>query len=215
MSRRRQTTDETDPRAGDDQHAPDGSEAPPPVPPEQPVRTNAGAAPATPAVPPADASPEPDGPVEWAADLVRELGKTGTGAAKLEVIRRKQLERFNDPRHAGKDPAHPDRHLTAREALAAIETPDEHGGYPVPELTRQKARAIVETGRYVPAVAATVHAADALPPPPRGKAPARKAEPPKPAEDMDQARPRGRRDPGVHDLSAGFGGETVGPKPTE
>lgn len=194
--------------------APDGN--PPPVPPENPVTTEPRADARTPATPPADAGPEPDGPVEWAADLVRELGKTGTGAAKLDKVRRAMVERHNDPAHAALAPDHPDRHLSAREGLAVLEADPEVG-----ELTRQKARALVEAGRYVPAAAATLRPADALPPPPKGKAPHREAKPKEPGKPADAgqvpappARARVAVDqPGVvRDLAAGAV-ETTGPKP--
>lgn len=131
---------------------------PPPVSPEQPLRAESLPGPEPHDGPPDTDPVEPAEPVEWAADLVRELGKTGTGQGKLAKVRQAMLDRHNDPAHAKLKEDDPRRHLTAKEALEVLEADDA-----VPEATRAKARAIVGTGRWEDAPA--VHPADQLPAP--------------------------------------------------
>ena len=163
---------------------------------EQP-QSFAGRGPPVPA-PPAAPGPDPDGPVEWADDLVRELGKTGTGPAKLDGVRAAKLARYHAPGNHGKPADHPDRHLTAREALAVLEADPAAS-----DLTRAKARSIVKYGRYVPDAPAARHPADLLPPPPGRKAPGTPAggeapRPPEPAPAPDDGpKPSAPADPGV------------------
>jgi hypothetical protein len=175
---------------------------------EQPVRFLRPGETAGPAAPPAGGVVEASGPVEWASDLVRELGRTHTGAGKLDLIQRAMRDRFDHPDHRHKPADHPDRHLTAAEAVEVLAQDETVGA-----LTREKARQLAETGRYVPAAAAADVGPPPLPPPPKGQAPRRTAKPqpraaaPEPAK----ADPPG---PGVHDLSSGAV-PTVGPKPAD
>jgi hypothetical protein len=92
-------------------------------------------------------------PLKWASELVRGLADTGTGAEKLAAVQKARVAKFDDPGHAGKPPTHPDRHLTAEEGLAAIEA-----AFPDSPLTLEKARQLVRTGCYVPAVVGPVPA---------------------------------------------------------
>jgi hypothetical protein len=167
---------------------------PPPIPPETPVKfdPNPGAPEfPSPVLPDQGEAVE----VEWAADLVRELDRRGTGAAKLDVIRRAMRDRFGHPDHADKDETDADRHLTAREALAALEaSPD------VPQATKDKARSLVEFGRVVPVKTA----GDPMPAPPKGKAPQRKLPGQKQAPKADQPNQAAGVDrPGVGQTGAG------------
>lgn len=76
------------------------------------------------------------------------------------MVRRAKLARFNDPAHAALPADHLDRHLTARQALDALNADPAVG-----EGTRAKARSLVAHGEVRPAPP-TPHPADLLPPPP-------------------------------------------------
>ena len=129
--------------------------------------------------PPAATADEPRerkaGDIVWADDLIAALAETGTGHDKLAVIRREKILKFDLGEHYGLpegDPNHlrktalpesdPKRHLTAKQALKALE-----GDPSVGEGTVAKARSIVKTGGWKPAdpVAQTPDAH--VPPPPK------------------------------------------------
>jgi hypothetical protein len=107
-------------------------------------------------------------PIRWAADLVRELKRTGTGEAKLDVVRAAMRERFDAGRLADLPPDHPGRHLTAEEAVAVLDGHELTAG----SVTCEKARALARVGVYVepPAAAPARPVEDLLPPPPGGTA---------------------------------------------
>jgi len=99
--------------------------------------------------------------VKWAADLIRKLQESGTGQAKLNLIRAARQDRFAESPHLPDD--HPDRHLTAAEAVALLDAhPLTAGG-----LTAVKARSFAETGEWVePPAGPSRFADEAVPPPP-------------------------------------------------
>ncbi|VTT98934.1 unnamed protein product [Gemmataceae bacterium] len=132
--------------------------------------------------------------IQWAADLVGELRKTGTGQGKLDLVARAMADRFDAPEHAGKPESHPDRHLTAAEAVAVLQR---HG---TGEVTLEKCRQLLLTGVYAPP--AERRPADKLPPPPRTSAPAREP----------VTGPEARVQPVAAPFSNDAGSE-VGPKP--
>jgi hypothetical protein len=107
--------------------------------------------------------------VQWAADLLRELKSLRTGHAKLDALGRAMVEHRNDPDLAHLPADHPDRHMTAAEALDVLRKHPTVG-----EVTIDKARQLVEKGRYTPPAGAS-KPVDLLPLPPSGQAPVRKA----------------------------------------
>lgn len=143
-------------------------------------------------------------PIHWAADLVKALKATFTGQAKLDLIRTAMAARFHAPEHADKKDDHPDRHLTAAEAIAVLEKSG------VGEVTLEKARTLAETGMWNKPAA--VNPADALPSPPTGPAPDREMESgtlDALKRTVDALKPIA----GVTDLSTAV--DTVGLKPVE
>lgn len=109
-------------------------------------------------------------PIEWARHLATALECTYTGADKIVLVKNAIAARFDDPRHRKKEPTHPDRHLTADEAIHVLEQGVLDGA--CTELTVAKAKALREYGTYLP-VGAPGHAADRLPAPPKTLAPER------------------------------------------
>lgn len=101
--------------------------------------------------------------IQWAADLVDGLRATGTGQAKLDLVGRAMADLFDAPEHAHKPDAHPDRHLTAHEAVAVLQRAG------AGEVTLEKCRQLLLTGVYAPP-AERVTPADRLPKPPRATA---------------------------------------------
>jgi hypothetical protein len=136
-------------------------------------------------------------PIHWAAGLVVALKATFTGQAKLDLILAAMAARWNDPAHAGKPGNHPDRHLTAAEAVAVLVKAG------AGEVTLMKARQLAETGEYVKP--APVNPADLLPPPPDGPAPVR-------GEDV-APEPEMKSIAGTVDIDASA--DTIGLKPIE
>ncbi|MBA4191309.1 MAG: hypothetical protein C0467_25280 [Planctomycetaceae bacterium] len=106
--------------------------------------------------------------IQWAADLREALLQTGTGQGKLDLIAAAMSKRFDDPAHADKDPQHPDRHLTAVEAVAVLQKAG------AGDVTLEKCRQLLMTGEYAPPKPAA-SSADRLPPPPKATAPTRRA----------------------------------------
>jgi len=143
--------------------------------------------------------------IQWARDLMTALKNTGTGEDKLEIIRAAMLERYNDRLNARLAKDHPDRHLTALEAVAALEAAHAEDPHRVPDLTLEKARQLTNTGTYTE-LPPPKHAAELLPPPPEGPAPDRVILPP---EGPMAAPPKVLA--GVTSLSGDV--NTVGPKP--
>ncbi len=137
-------------------------------------------------------------PIHWAAGLARELKKTGTGEGKLDAVRRAMAARFADPAHAHKDARHPDRHLTAMEAVDVLRAAG------AGEVTIAKALSLAETGVWAPPKPAAAE----LPEPPEGPAPVRVRQP-----EPEVTVPEGDPFAGVMDLGADVA--TVGPKPVE
>ena len=121
-----------------------------------PIAPPADRAAATPAAPSAGV-----GPLKWAADLLRKLGETGTGADKLAVLRAAMRAKFDGPDVRHLDGRDARRHLTAAEGVAALEADLRVG-----EGTVRKARAVAEFGEYVPAAAGAVTPGENLLPPP-------------------------------------------------
>ncbi len=94
-------------------------------------------------------------------------------------------------------PDHPDRHLTAAEAIQVLERAG------AGEVTLDKARQLAQMGHYeAPKMA---NPADLLPPPPKVNAPERSL-----PED-----PEPRQIAGVYEVNARPDAETVGPKAVE
>jgi hypothetical protein len=152
---------------------------------------------ASPALPPAAK------PIQWAHALVAALKKSGTGEDTLNVIRGAMLARANDPLNAKLPAKHPDRHLTAKEALGIvmIELPGH-------TTTIEKINQFITTGHYIEPTPPTP-LVDLLELPPEEDAPERAA-PEAAAEPMNVA---GVRDkiPGIHKVTQDI--DTVGPKP--
>ncbi|HYH63958.1 MAG TPA: hypothetical protein VD866_04600, partial [Urbifossiella sp.] len=92
--------------------------------------------------------------VKWAADLIRRLEATGTGAAKLNILRAARQDRFAASPHL--PDTHPDRHLTAADAVAMLDSHPLTAG----TLTAVKARAFVEVGEWAEPVAGPSRFAD-------------------------------------------------------
>lgn len=140
---------------------------------------------------------EATNPIQWAADLREALRASGTGAAKISAISAAMAERFDEPALARLPADHPDRHLTAAEAVEVLERAG------AGEVTLDKARQLVATGRYKAPPPPTPRG-ELIPPPPRGPAPTRaplagRGEPPVPIA--------GPADLSLKDV------DTVGPKP--
>jgi hypothetical protein len=150
----------------------------------------------------ADPAPKP---IQWAKGLVDALKKSGTGETALNVIRAAMVSRDCDPAHAKLPPRHPDRHLTAKEAVAILER-----DLPQHLTTIEKARQLAEKGVYLEP-APVKPAADLLDEPPETEAPERelpaaetKVEPRQIAGVVDKT-------PGVHNVTD----QTVGLKKVE
>lgn len=128
--------------------------------------------------------------IQWADDLIDALAETGTGQDKLNVIRAAKLLKFNLGEFYGLPAGHadrgrrtslpeddPKRHLTAKQALQALEDDETVG-----EGTKQKARSICRCGSYTPAPPAADRI-DARIPRPKGA-------PPKDDDDGDRPKTR-------------------------
>jgi hypothetical protein len=142
-------------------------------------------------------------PVQWAAPLVKALEKSGTGNAALDVIRAEMIRRNFDPEHKNKAASHPDRHVTAKEAVAILERE-----LPNHVTTIDKARQFAETGTYLEP-APVKPASDLLPEPPETDAPEREL-PVAEAKELRQIAGVVGKTPGVHNVNADI--NTIGPK---
>lgn len=96
--------------------------------------------------------------IAWAKDLIPALKASGTGDGKLEAIRRAMLARHADERYAHLPAAHPDRHLTAAGAVAALRAVG------AGEVTVRKALELANTGTFTPPKP-EAHPADLIPAP--------------------------------------------------
>lgn len=135
--------------------------------------------------------------IHWAAGLIGPLKATGTGQGKIDIVKAAMADRFHDPAHAKKPLDHPDRHLTAAEAITSLKRAG------AGEVTLDKARQLAGTGQYTPPPP-TAHPGDLLPPPPTGEAPVREV------NEDEETVANGEDAPGVQDLSADV--DAVGPK---
>jgi hypothetical protein len=118
--------------------------------------------------------------LKWADDLIAALAETGTGHDKLDVVRRAKVLKFDlgenyglpedDPNHDKRTALKPDdpkRHLTAKQALAALEADPTVG-----EVTKEKARAILKSGTWKPGATGPDLLDAKIPPPPKSAPPA-------------------------------------------
>ncbi|MDB5312184.1 MAG: hypothetical protein JWO38_6386 [Gemmataceae bacterium] len=103
--------------------------------------------------------------IHWAAGLVPALRNTGTGTAALDLIESSMVARFNQ--FPDLPESHPDRHLTAREAVEILTS-----ALPYHTVTIDKAKQLMETGAWKEPPPPAKPSAF-LPPPPDGPAPQR------------------------------------------
>jgi hypothetical protein len=113
----------------------------------------------------------PKNPIEWAKGLVVALECTYTGKHSTDLIRNAMVVLFNHPDHEDKDPTHPDRHLTADQAIAVLQQGFVDGI--TPDLTVLKAINLRKKGTWT-TTPLPGHGADVLPDPPSSAAPKRK-----------------------------------------
>jgi hypothetical protein len=119
--------------------------------------------------------------IKWADDLIRELERSGTGTDKTDIIRRAKAEKFNrmaQEKYGGTktkdlDDKDPELHLSAEEAVRILEDDDKVG-----EVTRDKARTLLEEGYWEPK-------GGPVAPPPDADVPAPPDAEPEPMEDDD------------------------------
>ncbi|MBA4192475.1 MAG: hypothetical protein C0467_31285 [Planctomycetaceae bacterium] len=137
--------------------------------------------------------------VQWAAELRDGLRASGTGKGKLDAISEAMAERFDHPAHAGKPDDHPDRHLTAAEALDLLRQ------IGAGEYTIDKAKQLIEKGQIKPVEQPTGRG-ERLPKPPRIPAPMRPV--------TVEGREPPRSIAGVEERTVGDG-DTIGLKPIE
>jgi hypothetical protein len=177
--------------------------SPKPVPPTAAPKPATSLKPATTGLPLISTEAPDAKPIPWAQGMVAALKKTGTGETTLKVIRQAMVDRFNDPAYAKLPDSHADRHLTSKEAIGVLERE-----LPGHTITIDKARQLMETGRYIPPPELKPEA-DLIPLPPEGDVPDREL----PEKKEQPLANLGVVDsiPGVHQINAET--QVVGLKP--